>query len=102
MFTGGDRGGEVDRTESRRRGHEHEGAVGGHDLLIGVIPDEDLRGRQLVGLVETVRTVLEGIRQRDDFRLRAEEFAGSDELTECASTAAAAPIKATLILAGTD
>ena len=100
MLARGDGGGEVDRAERRRRGHEHEGAIGRHDLLVGVVTDEDLGRRKLVSLVEALRTILEGIRQGDDFGFGAEDLAGGDELTEGAGTTTAAADEGYLDLGG--
>ena len=81
---------EMHRTEGRRRGHDHEGAVGRHDLLISVIADEDLGRGELVGLVDPLRAILEGIGQGDDLGFGAQELAGGDELAEGARTATSA------------
>ena len=90
MLTGGDGRGEVHWAESRRGRHEHEGAVGGHDFLVGVVADEDLVRGKLVSVVQALGTVLESISQGDDLGFGAEQFAGRNELAEGASAAAAA------------
>ena len=88
-------------TATGRRGRqEDERAVGRHDLLVGVVADEHAVGGQLVGLVEALGAILEGIGEGDDLAFDAEHLAGGQELGDGAGPAAAATDQGDLDLGG--
>ena len=100
VLTGFDRGGEMHRTERGRRRHEDERAIRGHDLLVSVIPDEEFRGWQLIGLVDLLDSILKRIRQCDDLGFDTEDLAGRDELAQGTGAATTAPDEGDLNLCG--
>ena len=61
VLAGIDGGGEMHRAECRRGRHEHEGAIRGHHLLIGIITREKFGGGKFVNLSEFLDLVFKGI-----------------------------------------
>ena len=90
MLAGFNRCGEMDRTERRRGGHDHEVAIGRHQFLIGIEAVEAALGRHAKALASAVSLVLEDVCHSDHFTLDVEDFAGSEEIADSARAATTA------------